>query len=73
MNNSYQDLIGSTALVTGATSGIGKATALALARSGARALVSGRDAEREDADSDDRDRRDHQDVARAPPGAIRPV
>ncbi len=46
MNDSHQDLIGSTALVTGATSGIGKATALALGRRGARVLVSGRDAER---------------------------
>lgn len=44
-----QDLSGYTALVTGSTSGIGKATALALARHGARVLVSGRDTARGEA------------------------
>jgi len=43
------DLAGTTALVTGATSGIGRATAVALARRGAHVLVSGRDAARGDA------------------------
>lgn len=37
------DLMGITALVTGATSGIGRETALALGRLGARVLVHGRD------------------------------
>ncbi len=40
------ELSGVTALVTGATSGIGRATAVALARLGAHVAVSGRDEER---------------------------
>jgi NAD(P)-dependent dehydrogenase (short-subunit alcohol dehydrogenase family) len=40
------DLAGSTALVTGGNSGIGRATALALARLGAHVVLSGRDAVR---------------------------
>ncbi|MEV0218254.1 SDR family oxidoreductase [Streptomyces sp. NPDC050704] len=40
------DLTGSTALVTGATAGIGRATALALAEHGAAIVVHGRDPER---------------------------
>ena len=46
---STTDLTGTTALVTGATSGIGRSTALLLARRGAHVLVSGRDAARGDA------------------------
>jgi NAD(P)-dependent dehydrogenase (short-subunit alcohol dehydrogenase family) len=46
MNSNSQNLAGSTALVTGGTSGIGKAAALALASDGARVLISGRDAAR---------------------------
>jgi NAD(P)-dependent dehydrogenase (short-subunit alcohol dehydrogenase family) len=41
-----QDLHPRTALVTGSTSGIGKATALALAREGFTVIVHGRDAQR---------------------------
>jgi NAD(P)-dependent dehydrogenase (short-subunit alcohol dehydrogenase family) len=43
------ELAGMTALVTGATSGIGRAAALMLARRGAYVLVSGRDTARGDA------------------------
>ena len=43
------DLSGQTILVTGATSGVGRETALALARLGARVLVHGRDRERGEA------------------------
>jgi NAD(P)-dependent dehydrogenase (short-subunit alcohol dehydrogenase family) len=46
MNASVTELAGKTALVTGSTSGIGKATASALARFGATVIVTGRDAER---------------------------
>ncbi|HSZ48717.1 MAG TPA: SDR family NAD(P)-dependent oxidoreductase, partial [Streptosporangiaceae bacterium] len=40
------DLTGSTALVTGGNSGIGRASALALAQLGAHVVLSGRDAAR---------------------------
>jgi NAD(P)-dependent dehydrogenase (short-subunit alcohol dehydrogenase family) len=46
MNAILMELEGKTALVTGSTSGIGKATAAALARLGASVIVTGRDAER---------------------------
>ena len=42
-------LAGATALVTSATSGIGRAVAILLARRGAHVLVSGRDASRGEA------------------------
>jgi NAD(P)-dependent dehydrogenase (short-subunit alcohol dehydrogenase family) len=43
------DLTGSTALITGATSGIGRAAARALAQQGAHVIVSGRNPERGEA------------------------
>jgi NAD(P)-dependent dehydrogenase (short-subunit alcohol dehydrogenase family) len=46
MNASSMELEGKTALVTGSTSGIGKATAAALARLGAQVIITGRDADR---------------------------
>jgi NAD(P)-dependent dehydrogenase (short-subunit alcohol dehydrogenase family) len=42
----HRDLIGKRALVTGASSGIGRAIALELGREGAEVIVHGRDAER---------------------------
>jgi hypothetical protein len=47
------DLTGTTALVTGSTSGIGRAAARSLARLGADVVVHGRDAEAGDALADD--------------------
>lgn len=50
MTNTLQqpalELAGTTALVTGATSGIGRSTALALAAAGAEVLIHGRNADR---------------------------
>ena len=45
-NNSHDTLAGQKALITGATSGIGRAIALRLARDRAHVLVHGRDAKR---------------------------
>ena len=42
----YDSLRGRTALISGATSGIGRAIAEAFAAAGARVAVAGRDAER---------------------------
>lgn len=56
------ELTGLTALITGSTSGIGRATAVTLAERGAHVLVSGRDAERGEAA-----------VAQIPPPAARPT
>ena len=47
--SSLFDLTGKTAIVTGSTKGIGRAIAAALARHGARVVVSSRDAERVEA------------------------
>ncbi|MEU8180874.1 SDR family oxidoreductase [Micromonospora sp. NPDC049044] len=44
-----REFVGSTALVTGATSGIGRAVAVSLAQRGAHVIVGGRDAARGDA------------------------
>jgi NAD(P)-dependent dehydrogenase (short-subunit alcohol dehydrogenase family) len=48
MTSSQQSLRGQTALVTGATSGIGRATAIALAREGTEVIVRDRDPGRGD-------------------------
>lgn len=48
MSSTQQNVVGRTALVTGATSGVGRATALQLAREGTEVIVHGRDADRGD-------------------------
>jgi NAD(P)-dependent dehydrogenase (short-subunit alcohol dehydrogenase family) len=48
MTSTQHSLGGRTALVTGATSGVGRATAIQLAREGAEVIVHGRDANRGD-------------------------
>jgi NAD(P)-dependent dehydrogenase (short-subunit alcohol dehydrogenase family) len=46
MTTTHDELQGTIALITGSTSGIGRATALTLAKLGATVVVTGRDAER---------------------------
>ena len=48
-SNTLNDMSGKTCLVTGATSGIGKVTALALAAQGAQIVITGRNQEKLDA------------------------